>query len=187
MLGVVLKAATASSTNKQHIVLLLKPELPPMSRSPTGTSNALDTKSSEQGYYVMPKSKRGLDDEYFSSATPRKGTGAINITLPHMGVAAGMSYEVRGIDIKEFLCICNCRLKIDQVGLLEHPSPSIYSKTVQELQRTKIDGNKYPPSVDPIKGMSSFCMKILIGEIYVFDVVLNGKYLVLSFGHQRII
>ena len=146
-----------STNNKQHIVLVLKPELPSMMTSPLGSDNLQDAKSGDfaQGYFVMPKSKRGLDDEYRSSATSRKGSGVIKIILPHTGVAAGASYEVRGIDNKEFLYICDCKIKVDQTGLLEDASASAYSNAVQQLQAKKSNGNTYPPALDPIKGMSS--------------------------------
>lgn len=143
-----------SNNNKQHIVLVLKPELPSMMQ--TGpASGSLQYSKSGEGYYVMPKSKRALDEEYSSSVTSRKGSGVIKIKLPYSGVAAGMGYEVRGIDKKEFLCICNCKIKIDQFWLLEEASNVAYSKTVQQLLDTKSDGNKYPPALDPRKGVSS--------------------------------
>lgn len=101
----------------------------------------------------MPKSKRALEEEYCSSVTSRKRSGVINIKLPHHGAAAGVSYEVRSVDTKEFLFICNCKVKIDQFRLLEDVSSAAYSKTVQELLDTKSDGNKYPPALDPLKGV----------------------------------
>ena len=103
----------------------------------------------------MPKSKRGLEDEYCSSVTSRKGSGVVNIKLPHRGNAAGVNYEVRGIDNNEFLSICNCKIKIDQVRLLEDVSSAAYSKTVQQLLDLKSDGGKYPPALDPVKGIPS--------------------------------
>lgn len=145
-----------SNSNKQHIVLVLNPKLPLMMQTPSASGNLQSTKSGDfpEGYYMMPKSKRALDEEYFSSVTTRKGSGVIKIKLPYSGVAAGVGYEVRGIDIKDFLCICNCKIKIDQVRLLEDASTVAYSKTVQLLLDTKSDG-KYPPALDPIKGISS--------------------------------
>ncbi|PON70872.1 ATP-dependent RNA helicase Ski [Parasponia andersonii] len=164
LLGVVVKAP--SNSNKQHIVLVVKPELPSMMQTPVAVGNLQDTKGGAfaEGYYVMPKSKRSLDDEYFSSVTARKGSGSIKIKLPYSGVAAGVGYEVRGIDYMDFLCICNCKIKIDQVRLLEDASTVAYSKTVQLLLDKKSDDNKYPPALDPIK------------ELKLEDINLVEKY-----------
>ncbi|KAJ0513565.1 putative RNA helicase [Helianthus annuus] len=144
LLGVILKAPT--SVNKQYIVMVLTPSLPSISDDPQKNTNA--------GLQIlMPKSKRGMDDDYYSSATSRKGSGAVKIKLPHRGTAAGASYEVREIDTKEFLSICNAKIKIDQVGLLEDDSAAAYSKTVVSLLNKKVDGNKYPPALDPVKDL----------------------------------
>ncbi|KAM6578144.1 hypothetical protein CsatB_029981 [Cannabis sativa] len=145
LLGVVIKAP--SNYNKQHIVLVLRPDLPYITPSVSG--DLKDTKSG--GYYVL-KPKRAQEEEYFSSATSRKGSGAIKIKLPYSGVAAGMGYEVRAIDINEFLCLCNSKIKIDQVRLLEDGSTTAYSNTVQQLLDKKSDG-KYPPALDPVKDL----------------------------------
>ena len=147
-----------STNNKQYIVLVLKPNLPSMVKSPLANSILQDKRSAEfsEGYVLVPKAKRGFEDEYFSSAKSRKGSGVINISLPHHGTAAGVSFEVREVDSKEFLCICNCKIKLDQVRLLEDGSTGAYSKTVQQLLDLKSDGNKYPPALDPLKGMTNF-------------------------------
>ncbi|OVA17687.1 Helicase [Macleaya cordata] len=153
LLGVVLKIPSAS--NKQYIVLVLRPDLPSSTHTPSA-GDKLQQKGDDKflpGYFVAPKSKRGMDDEYFSLASSRKGTGVVNIELPRRGSAAGMSYEVLAIDHKEFLSICNCKIKIDQVGLLEDDSNAAYSKTVQQLLNLKSNGNKYPPALDPIKDL----------------------------------
>ncbi|XP_010541438.1 PREDICTED: DExH-box ATP-dependent RNA helicase DExH11 isoform X2 [Tarenaya hassleriana] len=149
LLGVVLKGP--SSTNRQYIVLVIKPEI--LSREQSLVSG--DKKSSElsQGYFMAPKSKRGLEDEYYSMVTSRKGSGAIKIDLPYHGNAVGVGYEVRGFDNKEFLCICHSKIKIDQVRLLEDGSKTAFSQTVQQLLDLKSDGNKYPPALDPIKDL----------------------------------
>lgn len=102
----------------------------------------------------MPKSKRPLDDEYYSVSTSRKGSGRIKLTFPHYGTAAGMTYEVREVDVKEFLLICDHKIKIDQVGLLEDCSTVAYSNTVQQLLALKSDGHKYPPALDHVKGIA---------------------------------
>ncbi|CAK9164255.1 unnamed protein product [Ilex paraguariensis] len=151
LLGVVVKAPSASI--KQYIVLVLTPELPPTLQTPLDTGNLQDKKGSDL-QILVPKSKRGLEEDYFSSATSRKGSGIINIKLPHRGNAAGVNYEVRGVDNKEFLSICNCKIKIDQVRLLEDVSNAAYSNTAQQLLGLKSDGNKYPPALDPVKGTS---------------------------------
>lgn len=149
LLGAVVKSLSAS--NKQYIVIVLKPE------APLTTTTPVDKKSSDfpGGYFMMPKSKRGLDDEYFSSLSTRKGTGVVKISLPYHGSAAGVGYEVRAIDSKELLCICNSKIKIDQVRLLEDGSSAAFSRTVQLLLELRSDGNKYPPPLDPLKGMIS--------------------------------
>ncbi|XP_043721889.1 DExH-box ATP-dependent RNA helicase DExH11 isoform X1 [Telopea speciosissima] len=150
-LGVVLKAPSASS--KQYIVLVLRPDLPLSMQDPSvnGILQGKDSSSSPQGYFIAPKSKRG-DEEYFSGVSSRKGSGTVNIKLPHRGSAAGLNYEVIGVENKEFLSICNCKIKIDQVRLLEHNNSAAYSKTVQELLNQKSNG-QYPPALDPVKDL----------------------------------
>lgn len=150
LLGVVVKAP--SSNNKQYIVLVLMPEFPLTLQNPSDSSNLKDDKGADL-QILIPKSKRGLEDDYYSSITSRRGSGVVNIKLPHRGTAAGMNYEVRGIDNKEFLSICNCKIKIDQVRLLEDVSVGAYSNTVQQLLVLKSDGNKYPPALDPVKDL----------------------------------
>ncbi|ONI00017.1 hypothetical protein PRUPE_6G062900 [Prunus persica] len=147
LLGVIVKAS--SSSNKQYIVLVLKPEL----QTPLASGNLQDSKNTDfpQGYFMAPKSKRAIEEDYFPGVTSRKGSGVINIKLPHQGSAAGVRFEVREVDNKDFLCICNCKIKIDQVRLLEDVSSHAYSKTVQQLLGTKSNGNKYPPALDPME------------------------------------
>lgn len=156
LLGVVLKAPSASM--KQYIVLVLRPDLSSSTQTPS-SNNLQDNKVGDfsQGYVLMPKSKRRFEEEY-CAVTSRKGSGVINLKLPYQSAAAGHSFEVRGIDNTEFLCICNCKIKIDQVRLLEDCSNAAFSKTVQQLLDLKTDGNKYPPALDPQKG------KPFIGE-----------------------
>lgn len=153
LLGVVVKASSAST--KKYISLVIKPGLPPVAQSPSGSGAVLEkgAKRSEEGYFVLPKGKRGIDDEYYSPVTARKGSGVINIELPYNGVASGINFEVREVESKEFLCICDCKIKIDQVRLLEDISTAAYSKTVQQLMEKKSDGSKYPPALDPLKDL----------------------------------
>ncbi|CAN4101758.1 unnamed protein product [Withania somnifera] len=152
LLGVVVK--TPSSNNKQYIVLVLTPELPSTLETSSDASNRKD--QNNPGFQIlMPKSRRGYEDEYCSSVTSRKGSGVVNIKLPHRGNAAGMNYEVRGVDNKDFLYICVKKIKIDQVRLLEDVSARAYSNTIQQLLGLKSEGNKYPPALDPVKGMST--------------------------------
>lgn len=108
--------------------------------------------SFKQGHFIAPKGKRGGDEDYFSGGGPRKSSGNMTITLPYSGNAAGVNYEVLGVEHKEFISICDCKIKIDQVGLLETPSHVVYSRTVQQLLETKPDGKKYPPALHPRKG-----------------------------------
>ncbi|XP_021720755.1 DExH-box ATP-dependent RNA helicase DExH11-like [Chenopodium quinoa] len=173
LLGVVVKAPSASL--KKYIVLVLKPDLPPTMQPPTGSGAVLDIGSNKsgEGFFVLPKGKRGLDDEYCSSVTARKGTGVINIKLPYQGVAAGVNYEVREVDNKEFLCICNCKLKIDQVRLLEDVSSAAYSKTVQQLSEKKPSGSKYPPALDPKKDLKLKDME-LVEAYHKWDKLLQN-------------
>ncbi|KAF5205630.1 Dexh-box atp-dependent rna helicase dexh11 [Thalictrum thalictroides] len=152
LLGVVLKIPSANF--KQHIVLVLRPDLQ-LTLQTSLAADKLHEKGSgnvAQGYFIAPKSKRGQDDDYFSSASSRKGKGSgiVNIKLPYSGSAAGMSFEVTGIEHKEFLSICECKIKIDQVRLLEDVSNAAFSMTVQQLLDLKAKGNKYPPALDPI-------------------------------------
>ncbi|KAF7833739.1 DExH-box ATP-dependent RNA helicase DExH11 isoform X2 [Senna tora] len=152
LLAVIVKAPSANY--KQFMVLVIKPDLPsPAENAPSSGNLQEKNKEFNQGYFMVPKSKRGLGDEYSTSVSARRGTGVINIKLPHLGYASGMNYEVRGVDSKEFLCICNRKIKIDQVGLLEDVSSVAYSKTVQLLLDLKSDGNKYPPALDPVKDL----------------------------------
>uniref|UniRef100_M1BVD6 Helicase n=1 Tax=Solanum tuberosum TaxID=4113 RepID=M1BVD6_SOLTU len=116
---------------------------------------------------LVPKSRRGYDDEYCSSVTSRKGTGAVNIKLPHLGNAAGMNYEVRGVDNKDFLYICVKKIKIDQVRLLEDVSAGAYSNAIQQLLGLKSEGNKYPPALDPVKGMSALFISLSVPAVYI--------------------
>lgn len=166
MLGVVLKSP--STIYKNYLVLVLTIESPtntsallPSSRQPGSNRDQLDKGSAnfqESGVFVLaPKSKRGLDDDYsVSSSSSRKGRGVVNIEVPKYGVAAGTSYAVIALEsnTKEIISICNCKMEIDQVKLLEEPSNAIYSKTVQKLMEKKPDGSKYPPVLDPVKGIT---------------------------------
>ncbi|XP_060175054.1 DExH-box ATP-dependent RNA helicase DExH11 isoform X2 [Lycium barbarum] len=150
LLGVVVK--TPSSNNRQYIVLVLTPELPSILETSSDASNRKDQKNSEF-QILVPKSRRGYEDEYCSSVTSRKGSGVVNIKLPHRGNAAGMNYEVRGVDNKDFLYICVKKIKIDQVRLLEDVSAGAYSNAIQQLLGLKSEGNKYPPALDPVKDL----------------------------------
>lgn len=146
LLGVVLKGLS----NRQYVVLVIKSEIPP----PEKNMVSIGKKSSDpsQGFFIAPKSKRGFEDDYYSTSSSRKGTGVIKIELPYHGVAAGVGYEVRAFDNKEFLCICVSKIKIDQVRLLEDGNKAAFSQTVQQLLDLKSDGNKFPPALDPVKG-----------------------------------
>ncbi|PIN04704.1 Cytoplasmic exosomal RNA helicase SKI2, DEAD-box superfamily [Handroanthus impetiginosus] len=158
LLGVILK--TPSANYKQYIVLVLTPELPSILNTPSD-----DRESKGVGFQVLvPKSKRGWEDDYYSSGMSRKGSGIVNIKLPHRGFAAGVNYEVRGVENNEFLSICHNKIKIDQVRLLEDVSAGAYSNTVQQLLTLKSDGNKYPPALDPVKDLKVKDMKVV--EVY---------------------
>ncbi|XP_020223630.1 DExH-box ATP-dependent RNA helicase DExH11 [Cajanus cajan] len=160
LLGVVVK--TPSPNNKLYIVFVIKPDMQ-SSVENASSSSSLQNKSGafDQGYFVMPKSRRGVLDEYSTSVSSRKGRGVINIKLPYCGSACGMGYEVREVDSKEFLCICSSKIKIEQVGLLEDVNSSVYSKTVQMLLDLKSDGNKYPPALDPVKDLKLRDVKLV--------------------------
>ncbi|MCL7049423.1 hypothetical protein MKW94_018400 [Papaver nudicaule] len=154
LLGVVLKVV--SNETKKYIVLVLRPDVPVSTNTPSA-SDKFQQKINDnlpQGYFIAPKKQRGRgDDEYFSAGNSRKGKGTIDIELPRRSSAAGMSYEVLEIEHKEFLSICKCKIKIDQIGLLEEGSNAAYAKTVQQLSETKTSGNKYPQALDPIKDL----------------------------------
>ncbi|XP_024013505.1 DExH-box ATP-dependent RNA helicase DExH11 isoform X2 [Eutrema salsugineum] len=149
LLGVVLKVP--SNTNRQYVVLVIKSEIPPP--EPNMVSIGKRSSDPSQGFFIAPKSKRGFDDEYYSKASSRKGSGVVKIDLPYHGAAAGVGYEVKGFDNKEFLCICVSKIKIDTVRLLEDANKAAFSQTVQQLLDLKSDGNKYPPALDPIKDL----------------------------------
>ncbi|KAJ0987857.1 hypothetical protein J5N97_006213 [Dioscorea zingiberensis] len=148
LLGVVLK--TPSATLKQYIVLVVTTDaVSSMQTSPA----SLNKQGNEEFYLLVPKGKRGTDEEYYTAVNSRKGTGIVNIKLPYHGSASGVNYKVIGIEAKDFLSICNCKIKIDQVRLLEDPSDMTYSKTVQQLLKQKAEGNKFPPVLDAVKDL----------------------------------
>ncbi|KAG9154188.1 hypothetical protein Leryth_000664 [Lithospermum erythrorhizon] len=155
LLGVLLKSPSVNI--KQYIVLVLTPELP----SSLQTAPDKNQKGGANFQILMPKSKRALEDDYFSIGTSRKSSGNVNVKLPHRGNAAGVNYEVRGIDSKELLSICNCKIKIDQVRLLEDVSAGAYSHAVQQLLGLKSSGNKYPPALDPVKDLKLKDMELV--------------------------
>lgn len=152
LLGAIVRAV---SGKKQYIVLLLKPNSPSATQASPSSKSIGGEKAVNfaPGSFLVPKSKRTVDDEYCSISTSRKGSGSIKITLPHYGDAAGMTYEVREVDVKEFLCICDRKIKIDQVRLLEDCSTAAFSNTVQQLLDLKSDGRKYPPALDPVRDL----------------------------------
>eukprot|EP00268_Persea_americana_P042641 TRINITY_DN4268_c1_g4_i1.p1 TRINITY_DN4268_c1_g4~~TRINITY_DN4268_c1_g4_i1.p1 ORF type:complete len:387 (+),score=105.36 TRINITY_DN4268_c1_g4_i1:704-1864(+) len=128
--------------------------------------------SFKQGHFIAPKGKRGGDEDYFSGGGPRKSSGNMTITLPYSGNAAGVNYEVLGVEHKEFISICDCKIKIDQVGLLETPSHVVYSRTVQQLLETKPDGKKYPPALHPRKDLN-LKDPTLVGEYDTYNSLLQ--------------
>ncbi|XP_031386867.1 DExH-box ATP-dependent RNA helicase DExH11 isoform X2 [Punica granatum] len=162
-LGVVIEAEAGK---RQYIVLTLRPDLAPTVQSSPGSGNLQDVKVSEfqQGSFLLPKSKRRIEEEYDSAFTSRKRSGAIRIQLPHHGAASGMSYEVRRVETREFLFMCSKRIQVNQVGLLEDDSAAAYSKTVQQLLDLKSGRSKYPPALDPVK------------DLKLKDVELVNKY-----------
>ncbi|GAB2263267.1 hypothetical protein Droror1_Dr00004264 [Drosera rotundifolia] len=163
LLGAVIKAPSASV--KRYIVLVLKPAVASTTETVGGgDSTDKGVNKFNEGFFVMPKGKRASNDEYCSVASSRKGTGVINIDLPYRGVASGVNFEVREVDSKGFLSICDRKIKVDQVRLLEDVSNSAYAKTVQQLLELKTDGNKYPPALDPLKDLKLKDMDLV--EVY---------------------
>ncbi|VFQ91379.1 unnamed protein product [Cuscuta campestris] len=151
LLGVLVKKSLNNNITK-YIVLVLTPELP------SSVQNQLDKgrPSNEIGpgmQILIPKSKRAVEDAYFTTGTSRKGSGAVKIKLPHNGNAAGVNYEVREVVSKEFLCICNAKIQVNPVRLLEDVSAGAYSHTVQQLLSQKSGGTKYPPALDPVEDL----------------------------------
>jgi antiviral helicase SKI2 len=126
----------------------------------------------QQGHFIIPKGKRGMEDEYFSSGSSRKGSGVIKIPLPYKGDASGMGFEVRAIEKKEIISICTSKIKIDQVKLLEGCNKTAYSKTVQLLIKEQPDGTKYPPALDAIKG-TNFCMARVFVLCYLIQILIG--------------
>ncbi|XP_042402633.1 DExH-box ATP-dependent RNA helicase DExH11-like isoform X2 [Zingiber officinale] len=151
LLGVVLK--TPAAANKQYIILVLTTATASSMQASCPLNKIQENQSFQQGYFITPKGKRGTEEEYFSSITSRKGSGAINIKLPHYGSASGINYAVTEMENKDIISICNCKMKIDQVRLLEDASNIAYAKTVQELLKQKPDGNKFPPALDAVKDL----------------------------------
>ncbi|KAJ4781291.1 ATP-dependent RNA helicase [Rhynchospora pubera] len=169
LLGVVLKSP--SPTFKNYLVLVLTTESPtstsaliPSSMQSVSNRDQLDTGANFPGRVLAPKSKRGMDDEYFvTSSSTRKGTGAVNIEVPKYGVAAGVSYAVKQLEsnTKEIISICQPKMKIDQVKLLEEPSDAVYSRTIQQLVKYTSEGGKFPPALDPIKDLKLKDMSVV--------------------------
>ncbi|KAL4188447.1 hypothetical protein AMTRI_Chr08g160190 [Amborella trichopoda] len=153
ILGVILK--TPAAGNKHHIVFALDAEYPRYNAT-TSLSNKFQDKESgnfPQGVVITPKAKRRPDEKYFLTTSSHKGSGVINITLPHKGNAAGVNYVVMEVESNDILSICNCKIKIDQVRLLEDVSTAACSRTVQQLVDLKKQDNKFPPAVDPVKDL----------------------------------
>jgi len=140
-----------SLNTKRYVALVLTPNLPSILQAPLTTGSSEDKKTVDF-QMLVPKSKRGMDDDYYSSGSSRKGSGTINIKLPHRGSAAGTNYEVKEIDSGDIRSICCKKITIDQIGLLEDNSGAAYSKTVQQLLDLKSDG-KYPPALDPMRDL----------------------------------
>uniref|UniRef100_A0A453NED5 ATP-dependent RNA helicase Ski2/MTR4 C-terminal domain-containing protein n=8 Tax=Aegilops tauschii subsp. strangulata TaxID=200361 RepID=A0A453NED5_AEGTS len=151
LLGVIVK--NPSATLKQYVVLVLTGDCTSSALAPNLSSQSEKGPGDSQGYFIIPpKGKRGMDDDFFSSSRTRKSSGVINIKLPYMGDASGMGFEVRAVENKEIISICISKIKIDQVGLLEDISKTVYAKTVQMLIKEQTDG-KYPPALDAIKDL----------------------------------
>ncbi|CAL5060163.1 unnamed protein product [Urochloa decumbens] len=152
LLGVILKAP--SQALNKYIVLVLSGDCTSSALSPV-LSNKTEKEPGDfqQGHFITPKGKRGMDDEYYSSVSSRKGSGVVKIPLPYKGNASGMGFEVRAIEKREIVSICTSKIKIDQVKLLEDCSNAAYSKTVQLLIKEKPDGTKFPPALDAIKDL----------------------------------
>ncbi|KAE8807411.1 Helicase SKI2W [Hordeum vulgare] len=151
LLGVIVK--NPSVALKQYVVLVLTCDSTSSALSPNLSSQNEKGPGDSQGYLViLPKGKRGMDDDFFSSSRTRKSSGVINVKLPYTGDASGMGFEVRAVENKEIISICTSKIKIDQAGLLEDISKTAYSKTVQMLIKEQPDG-KYPPALDAIKDL----------------------------------
>ncbi|XP_058198935.1 DExH-box ATP-dependent RNA helicase DExH11 [Rhododendron vialii] len=148
LLGVIAKAPSA---NTKRVALVLTPNLPSTLQASL-TTGSLEDKKTFELQMLVPKSKRGIDDDYYSSGSSRKGSCTVNIKLPHRGSAAGINYEVKEIDNGDILSICDKKIKMDQIGLLQDNNSAAYSKTVTELLNSKSDG-KYPPALDPVKDL----------------------------------
>ncbi|CAA7392674.1 unnamed protein product [Spirodela intermedia] len=152
-LAVVLKAP--SSTFKQYIVLVLTADSWLSAETAPVALDKLQEKAGgnlPQGYFIQPKGKRAADD-YLMSVGSRKGSGAVNVDLPYRGTAGGMNFEVTALENNELVSICDCRIKVDQVQLLEYPSRPAYSKAVQELLEKRSGGGKFPRALDPYKDL----------------------------------
>lgn len=172
LLGVILK--TPSAMYKRYIVLVLTTDMDSSmdAHSSSPSTQEKGSGNSPQGYFVAPKGKRGMDEEYFPSVSSRKGSGIVNIKLPYRGNAAGVNYEVIDVENKDLISICNCKIKIDQVRLLEDPSNAAYSKTVQQLLDQKRDGSKYPPVLDAVKDLKLKDM-VVVERYYSYNKLLQ--------------
>uniref|UniRef100_A0A1D1YRD5 Helicase SKI2W n=1 Tax=Anthurium amnicola TaxID=1678845 RepID=A0A1D1YRD5_9ARAE len=154
LLGAILK--NPSSIFKEYIVLVVTTNSGlPAENAPMSLVKLQEKGSGDQpqGYFIAPKGKRGLDDEYFTPVSSRKGSGVVNLKLPYRDNAAGVNFEVIALEHKEFVSICDCKIKVDQVRLLEDPNCVAYSKTVQQLLETRPRGGKFPPALDPRKDL----------------------------------
>ncbi|WOL15539.1 DExH-box ATP-dependent RNA helicase DExH11 [Canna indica] len=171
LLGVILK----TPADKQYIIFVLTTDTASSMQAPVslGKLQEKESQNFQQGYFITPKGKRGMDEEYFSSASSRKGTGAINIKLPYRGSACGMNFEVLEMNNKDLVSICNCKIKIDQVGILEDASSIAYAKTVQQLLEKKPGGSKHPPALDPVE---DFKLKdiVLVERFHIYNKLLQN-------------
>lgn len=154
---------------KKYIVLVLTGDCSSSALAPELNKNEKGPGDFQGGHFIL-KGKRGMDDEYFSSVSSRKSSGAININLPYRGDASGMGFEVRAIENKEIISICTSKIKIDQVRLLEDASKIAYARTVQELIKEQPDGTKYPPALDAIKG-TNFLQGSTIHLVLFYEIL----------------
>lgn len=151
-LGVVVRAG-AGNTKLPIVLALHRAPLPVIGSNPVKSGVVNTTNQLAQEGYFISRKGRGNEDDYFMGVGSRKGTGVMNITLPHYGTAAGVGYVVMEVDNQGFVSLCKAKIRVDSNRLLEENSAAAFSLTVKELlQLEQEHPGQDPPVLDPLKG-----------------------------------
>lgn len=154
-LGVILKAPAAAVKNWIVLAINRGTDLFQSSTIKPTENESASKSSPDMGYFISPKSSRGLEDEYsVAGRGSRKGSGTIKVALPYFGKTGGTGYVAMDLDAKGLVTICKSKIQVDTVRLLEDVSSAAYSLTVQQLlQLEKDNPGQDPPALDPIRDL----------------------------------